>query len=156
MSTEEEERMKRGQFIEFIRLHEILLQKRTVQNSLNKKEEPKRERAFEIRETKVDKKKRIREGEKAKETYTCPLCKTPGGHPKKFGVRSGMSPKTFARCEVFKGTHPSKRLEVLAKHNACSRCLQTNHQVTDCKLDETMRYCNSCGISYEICNHEIF
>ena len=147
MSTEEEERMKRGQFIEFIRLHEILLQKRTVQNSLNKKEDPKRERAFEIRETKVDKKKRIREGEKAKETYTCPLCKTPGGHPKKFGVRSGMSPKTFARCEVFKGTHPSKRMEVLAKHKACCRCLQTNHQVTDCKLDEASPWLSHEGCS---------
>ena len=147
MTTEEEERMKREQFIEFIRLHEILLQKRSVQNSLNKKEDPKRERAFGIRETKVDKKKRIREEEKGKDSYTCPLCKTPGGHPKKFGVRSGMSPKTFARCEVFKGTHPSKRLEVLAKHKACSRCLQTNHQVSDCKLDEA-----SSWLSHEGCS----
>ena len=31
--------MKRTQFIAFISLHEILLQKRTVQHSLNKKEE---------------------------------------------------------------------------------------------------------------------
>ena len=35
----EEEEMKRTQFIAFVSLHEILLQKRTVQHSLNKKEE---------------------------------------------------------------------------------------------------------------------
>ena len=44
MSTEEEERLKRDEFIEFIQLHEILLQKRTVQDSLNKEKKDPKER----------------------------------------------------------------------------------------------------------------
>ena len=155
MSTEEEERLKRDEFIEFIQLHEILLQKRTVQDSLNKeKKDPKErksnERAFHTRETKLDRKKRIKDEERKSKAqqegalpggndgaaYSCPLCQAEGGHPIKAGPRAGQSRKTLARCEIMKSTPQNKKLELLLKHKSCSRCMQTTHQVTDCKVDE--------------------
>ena len=162
LSTAEEEQLKRDEFISFVQIHEVLLQKRTVQNNLLKKEDKdfKRERAFQTgipRETKLDRKKRIKDAEKKggtttgdskhnKDQYVCPLCKTPGGHPKKFGARAGQSPRTLARCEVFKNTPPSKRLDLVLELNSCARCLQTNHQLNSCKLDE-----NSTWLTHDGC-----
>ena len=162
LSTSEEEQLKRNEFIAFVQLHEVLLQKRTVQNNLLKKEdkEPKRERAFQTgipRETKLDRKKRIKDAEKNGGTstgdpkhnndqYVCPLCNTPGGHPKKFGARAGQSPKTLARCEVFKNTPPNKRMALVLELKSCALCLQTNHQLNSCKLDK-----NATWLTHEGC-----
>ena len=35
-----------------------------------------------------------------------------------------------------RSTPQNKKLELLLKHKSCSRCMQTTHQVTDCKVDE--------------------
>ena len=156
ISTSEEEELKRDEFIAFIQLHEILLQKRTVQNSLNKREDKKNsERAFHTRETKLDKRKKNKEGDRGHkrpgdgaaggagdgstpggDQYTCPLCKVAGGHPIRAGPRAGQSRKTLARCEVMKSTPPNQRLALVLKHKSCARCLQTSHQLPDCKVDE--------------------
>ena len=148
MTAVEEEEMKRTQFIAFVSLHEILLQKRTVQQSLSKKEEKekKSEKMFHTRETKLDKKKKNREadrgggGEKKKggdSQYNCPLCDTPGGHPHPPGhAKAGKGYKSLARCEVLKTTPPNKRMDLVLKAKACTRCLGASHQVDSCRLDE--------------------
>ena len=149
ISTTEEENLKREEFISFIQIHEILLQKRTVQSSLNKREdkEKKSERAFHTRETKLDKRKKNKEaerGHKNKEQtgqYVCPLCHTAGGHPHRAGhPRAGLSHKTLARCEVMKSTPPNKRMDLVLKLKACTRCLQTSHQVDSCRADENSHW----------------
>ena len=164
MSTGEEEKLKRDEFIAFIQLHEILLQKRTVQNSLNKRDDKEKkgsERAFHTRETKLDKRKKNKDGEREHKSqgdqrsgggaadssstenqYTCPLCQTAGGHPIRAGPRAGQSRKTLARCQIMKNTPPNKRMDLVLKHKSCARCLQTTHQLVDCKVDENSDWLN--------------
>ena len=149
ISTTEEEKLKRDEFISFIQIHEILLQKRTVQSSLNKREEKekKSERAFHTRETKLDKRKKNKEAERGHKSkdqggqYVCPLCHTAGGHPHRPGhPRAGLSHKTLARCEVMRNTPPNKRMDLVLKLQACTRCLQTSHQVDSCRADENSHW----------------
>merc|ERR1712012_359845 len=56
LSTAAEEELKRTEFIQFIQIHEVLLQRKQIQNSLLQKDKPpKRERNMNTRETKLTK-----------------------------------------------------------------------------------------------------
>merc|ERR1712173_388660 len=59
LSTAAEEELKRTEFIQFIQIHEVLLQRKQIQNSLLQKDKPpKTERNMNTRETKLEKKRK--------------------------------------------------------------------------------------------------
>merc|ERR1711973_813449 len=59
LSTAAEEDLNRTEFIQFIQIHEVLLQRKQIQNSLLQKDKPpKRERNMNTRETKLEKKRK--------------------------------------------------------------------------------------------------
>ena len=102
-------------FVEFLNLHDNLLQRKLVQNSLGDKPEREKEKNkpsktfstnSDLRETRYDKKRNKNESRnwdsnrpaRTSKDIVCVLCKKEGGHPNpKFGNKA----KSLARCPEF-------------------------------------------------------
>ena len=140
-----QEDRKRELFIDFIKIHESLLHRRQLQNSLQGGEglgaRPKeKEKIFQVqtRKTSYDKKRdNAKQGGSSNlSVIECKLCKVKGGHPSKTkpNITAPEFLTSLARCPSFHNTVPADRISLVLKLNACLRCLKTTHTVNSCKL----------------------
>ena len=121
-----QEDVKRKNFLNFVKLHETLLNRRLLQQGLGstdkEKEKEKEKRRFDKvfstqggdpRKTRFDKRAEKSKKESGKvestesgrqgEIYSCKCCGKVGGHPKFFPAsQSGRSRTSLARCPKFK------------------------------------------------------
>ena len=133
----EKEEKKREMFLEFIELHEALLARRMLQNSLSK-EKPQIQKAFmTTRETKFEKREK-----KAAAAYSsttpaspssCPLCQAPK-HPRLKPPKIGSSPASVSRCPVLRDTPQQEKLSKVKAAACCELCMSWTHTRSSCRL----------------------
>ena len=141
-----QEETKRDMFVEFLNLHDNLLQRKLVQNSLADKPEKEKEKSkssktfstnSDLRETRYDKKRNKNEsgyGERNRQTMSnkaivCVLCKKEGGHP---NPKFGKGGKSLARCPEFAKISQGNKISQAIKLGACLRCLYWGHSISEC------------------------
>ena len=135
-SLRTQEDAKRDLFVEFLKLHDNLLQRRLLQTTLQQKEkteQTKHTKTFatrgDLRETRYDKKRnkpadRNFKGPK-QSSFDCILCKKEGGH-------SSRGKKSLLGCPKLQEVNQAEKLSFIKKQNACTRCLRWGHTLENC------------------------
>ena len=170
LTPTQQEEMKQTMFFQFIELHENLLHRRMLQNSMMKEEkEDKKEiktKVFttNLRETRYDKRQQKKVGGSAAApaavstagpapvdtSIVCPACKGVGGHPRTRPPNVGKSARSVARCPILKSTKQAEKLAFVVQIACCPRCLSSTHaNLQDCKLPTTTPW-----LQHEECNQD--
>ena len=166
-----QEETKRDMFVEFLNLHDNLLQRKLVQNSLGDKPEKEKEKSkpsktfstnSDLRETRYDKKRNKNESRKwdsnrpakTRKDIVCILCKKEGGHPH---PTFGKGAKSLARCPEFAKVDQCNKISQAIKLGACLRCLTWGHTISECLTKPSANFLkhNDCDKGNEGVHHPL-
>ena len=135
----EKEEKKRDMFLDFIELHEALLARRMLQNSLSKEKPPIQKAFMTTRETKFEKREKKNYSSSGSASGSpavssnCPLCQAPK-HPRLKPPKVGSSPASVSRCPVLRDTPQQEKLSKVRAAACCELCMSWTHTRNSCRL----------------------
>ena len=127
------EERKREMFLEFIELHEALLARRMLQNSLSKEKPPIQKAFMTTRETRFEKREKKSAAASSSAPSNCPLCQAPK-HPRLKPPKIGSSPASVSRCPVLRDTPQQEKLSKIRAAACCELCMSWTHTRSSCRL----------------------